>query len=191
MKQETGPNANKIVDDTTPPVPDMATDPRWQRLSHGLDQVLGWAAGSVLFLMMFITTLDVLGRSLLNKPLPGGVEITEMMLAALIFCALPLVSKSREHIVIDTFDFAMSKRFKRACDVLADIVSGFIMCGVGYLIVRRALRIMEDRDYTSVLHIPYAPVAWLIVVMVIITAGVHFALVFVPHPENEEGARVV
>ena len=51
-----------------------------------------------------------LGRYVLNKPLTGGFELTEMMLAALIFCGLPLVSQRREHIVIDTFDPLMSKR---------------------------------------------------------------------------------
>jgi TRAP-type transport system small permease protein len=164
---------------------------RMEKYSKWLDQALGWTAGSVLFLMMCVTTVDVLGRSLLNKPLPGGVEIAEMMLAALIFCALPLVSKQREHIVIDTFDFAMSRKVKRALDFLADLLSGLIMCGVGFLIIRRALRIMENNDYTSVLKIPYAPVAWLIVVMVIITAVVHFALMFVPHPDNEESKHAI
>ena len=54
--------------------------------------------------MMMITAVDVAGRYLFSKPLAGGFEIPEMMLAALIYCGLPLVSKRREHIVIDTFD---------------------------------------------------------------------------------------
>ena len=42
--------------------------------------------------MMMITAVDVAGRYLFNKPLAGGFELTEMLLAALIYCGLPLVS---------------------------------------------------------------------------------------------------
>ena len=66
--------------------------------------LLGAISATVLFVMMMITAIDVAGRYLFNKPLAGGFELTEMMLAALIYCGLPLVSKRREHIVIDTFD---------------------------------------------------------------------------------------
>ena len=59
--------------------------------------------------MMMVTVVDVAGRYLFNKPLNGGFEITEMMLAALIYCGLPLVSQRREHIVVDTFEPFMSR----------------------------------------------------------------------------------
>ena len=85
---------------------------------------------TVLFVMMMITAVDVAGRYLFSKPLAGGFELTEMMLAALIYCGLPLVSKRREHIVIDTFDPLMSKRVKRGLDILADIVCSVALAGL-------------------------------------------------------------
>ena len=81
-----------------------------------LQAVLGFTSASVLFLMMLITAVDVAGRYVFNKPLPGGFELTELLLAALIYCGLPLVSARREHIVIDTFDPYYSPRFKRALE---------------------------------------------------------------------------
>ena len=53
---------------------------------------LGVTSAAVLFLMMAITAVDVAGRYVFNKPLTGGFEITELLLAALIYCGLPLVS---------------------------------------------------------------------------------------------------
>ena len=61
-----------------------------------LEKLLGLISAVVLFLMMIITTVDVFGRYVLNKPLPGGFEMTEMALAVLIYAALPLVSMRRE-----------------------------------------------------------------------------------------------
>lgn len=155
-----------------------------------LEYALGVTAGTVLFLMMCITAVDVGGRYLLNKPLPGGFEMTEMMLATLIYCALPLVSKQREHIVIDTFDFLMSPAVKRGFDIFADLACTFIMSGVGYLIFRRAARVAEYGDTTNVLKLPLAPVAYVMGVMIVVTAVIHLALIFVPHGEDD-GASII
>lgn len=66
--------------------------------------VLGWFAGAVLFALMALTCIDVAGRYLFNSPVWGAFELTEMMLAALIFAALPLVSLRNEHVTVDLFD---------------------------------------------------------------------------------------
>ena len=161
-----------------------------KRFSRWLELGLGATAGTVLFVMMVITAIDVFGRYVLNKPLPGGFEMTEIMLATLIYCALPLVSKQREHIVIDTFDFLMSPRVKRGFDIFADIACSLTLSGIGYLIFRRAIRVAEYGDTTNVLKIPLAPVAYVMAVMIVIAALIHIALIFVPHGEDD-GASII
>ena len=150
-----------------------------------LEGALGVTSATVLFLMMMITAVDVIGRYVLNKPLTGGFEITEMLLAALIYCGLPLVSQRREHIVIDTFDPLMSARAKRALDVVAEIVCSLTLGGIGYLIFRRAARVAEYGDTTSVLKWPLAPVAYLMGTMILIACLIHLSLIFVPHGEDD------
>ncbi|MEO6746751.1 MAG: TRAP transporter small permease [Caldimonas sp.] len=150
-----------------------------------LEGALGVTSGTVLFLMMMITAVDVIGRYVLNRPLTGGFEITEMLLAALIYCGLPLVSQRREHIVIDTFDPLMSARVKRALDVVAEIVCSLTLGGIGYLIFRRAARVAEYGDTTSVLKWPLAPVAYLMGTMILIACLIHLSLIFVPHGEDD------
>ena len=150
-----------------------------------LEGALSATSGTVLFLMMMITAVDVIGRYLLNKPLTGGFEITEMLLAALIYCGLPLVSQRREHIVIDTFDPWMSARVKRGFDMMAEVVCSLTLGGIGYLISRRAARVAEYGDTTSVLKWPLAPVAYLMGTMILIACLIHLSLIFVPHGEDD------
>ena len=150
-----------------------------------LEGALGATSATVLFVMMMITAVDVIGRYVLNKPLTGGFEITEMLLAALIYCGLPLVSQRREHIVIDTFDPLMSARVKRALDVVAEIVCSLTLGGIGYLIFRHAARVAEYGDTTSVLKWPLAPVAYLMGTMILIACLIHLSLIFVPHGEDD------
>jgi TRAP-type C4-dicarboxylate transport system permease small subunit len=150
-----------------------------------LEGALSLTSGTVLFLMMMITAVDVIGRYVFNRPLAGGFEITEMLLAALIYCGLPLVSQRREHIVIDTFDPLMSARVKRGLDVLAEVVCSITLGGIGYLIFRRAARVAEYGDTTSVLKWPLAPVAYLMGTMILIACLIHVSLIFVPHGEDD------
>jgi len=155
-----------------------------------LELVLGVTSAVVLFLMMMVTTVDVVGRYVFNKPLNGGFEITEMMLAALIYCGLPLVSQRREHIVIDTFDPMMSARVKRTLDVIAEIICSATLGGLGYLIFQRAARVASYGDTTNVLQLPLAPVAYLMGTMIVVAALIHLGLVFVPH-RVDDGKSVV
>lgn len=108
--------------------------------AKGLEKLLGVISAAVLFLMMIITTVDVFGRYVLNQPLPGGFEMTEMALAVLIYAALPLVSMRREHIVIDTLDSLMSPAVKAFFNKLSDFICCLTLSGIGYLIFRRAVR---------------------------------------------------
>jgi TRAP-type C4-dicarboxylate transport system permease small subunit len=160
------------------------------RFGSALETLLGAISATVLFLMMLLTAADVAGRYLLNKPIPGGFELTEMMLAALIYCGLPLVSKRREHIVIDTFDPLMSKRVKRGLDVAADVVTALTLAGLGVLIFQRALRVAAYGDTTNVLRLPLAPVAYLMGTMIVVAALIHLWLIFVPQ-SGDEGRTVI
>jgi TRAP-type C4-dicarboxylate transport system permease small subunit len=155
-----------------------------------LGLVLGLTSATVLFLMMMITAVDVVGRYVFNAPLAGAFEITEMMLAALIYCGLPLVSQRREHIVIDTFDSLMSPRVKRALDMLAEVVCSLVLGGIGWLIFRRAARVADYGDTTNVLRLPLAPVAYLMGTMIIIACLIHLSLIFVPH-QDDDGKSIV
>ena len=160
---------------------------RWGR---ALETVLGAISATVLFLMMLLTAVDVAGRYLVNRPVVGGFELTEMMLAALIYCGLPLVSKRREHIVIDTFDTFMSKRVKRGFDILADIVCTVALAGLSWLLFQRALRVAQYGDTTTVLTLPLAPVAYLMGTMIVVTAAIHLWLIFVPH-KDDDGKSII
>ena len=150
-----------------------------------LERVLGVIAAAVLFAMMMLTAADVVGRYILNRPVPGAFEMTEMMLAALIYCGLPLVSQRREHIVIDTFDYLMSRGVKRGLDMAAEVLCSATLFGLAWLVFGRAGRVASYGDTTNVLKLPLAPVAYLMASMLLVGAIIHLWLIFVPHGEDD------
>jgi TRAP-type C4-dicarboxylate transport system permease small subunit len=69
-----------------------------------LAPTLGFLAALVLFCLMTLTCADVVGRYFFGKPVYGAFEMTEMLLATLIFAGLPLVTLRNEHVTVDVLD---------------------------------------------------------------------------------------
>ena len=155
-----------------------------------LNRGLGISASLILFVLMLLTTADVIGRKL-DVPIRGGVEMVEILLAMLIFAGLPLVTKARQHIVIDTLEGFMSRAVRRALDGFANALCAVTMFGMAWMFYsKRVTRVVEAGDTTSVLKIELAPVAYFLLVMLLVTALIHVALMFVP-PSDDDGGTVI
>ncbi len=66
--------------------------------------LLGAFACLVLFAMMALTFADVLGRYLLNRPLPGAYEMIAFMMPLMIFAILPRVCYREDHVTVDLLE---------------------------------------------------------------------------------------
>jgi TRAP-type C4-dicarboxylate transport system permease small subunit len=149
----------------------------WERRA---DAVLGIAASILLFCLMTLTFADVVARYLLNHPIRGAFEITELGLLVLIFAGLPLVSHADEHVTMDFIDRMLPPR---ALTVLVRIVHGVVCLIFGFLgwqVVIKAGRISRYGDTTDVLLIMIGPFVYFMAAMIFLTALVHLFKVFVP-----------
>ena len=71
---------------------------------------LGWMVAAALAFMMVLTVVDVTGRFVFNRPIPGSFEVMEFCLAIVVFSALPLVTWDRRHITVSLFDSFFRRR---------------------------------------------------------------------------------
>ena len=62
---------------------------------------------------MLLTLVDVTGRKLASQSVPGSLELTELLMVAVIFAALPLVSLHGEHVVFDSLDPLLGRALRR------------------------------------------------------------------------------
>jgi TRAP-type C4-dicarboxylate transport system permease small subunit len=140
---------------------------------HRVDAVLGIAASAILMGMMLLTFVDVVGRYLLNRPVPGGFEVTELGLLVLIFAGLPLVSRADEHVTMDFIDRLIGERWRALLERAVHVVCAAIFGLGAWLVWLKADRIWEYRDATDVLRIVYGPFVYFMAVMIALTAAVH------------------
>src|SRR5262245_66592816 len=97
-----------------------------------LDRVLGTAAAILLFCLMALTTADVVGRYIFNRPIRGAFEITELLLLTLIFAGLPLASRADEHVTLDFIDMVLGNRGRLLLRRFVDLVCGLLFLGLSY-----------------------------------------------------------
>ena len=127
---------------------------------------------------MFLTFADVVARYLLNRPIRGAFELTELGLLVLIFAGLPLVSRADEHVTMDFIDHILPAWL---LDLWARVMHGVcaaIMFFLAWQVWIKATRIAGYRDTTDVLLISVGPFVYFMAVMIALTGMVHVIKIF-------------
>ncbi len=135
-----------------------------KRAAQYLIGFLKFGSGFCLLAMMAITCADVVGRYVFNIPLFGALELTEILLAAVIFFALPLVTLRGEHVTIDVLDAHFSDRSRSIQNTLANIICGVCAALITYRLWDQAHQMLLSGEQTAQLGIK---LGWLVVLLVI------------------------
>lgn len=152
----------------------------------------GVIAALALFAIMVLTFVDVGGRKLFDSSLPGALEVTELLMVAVIFSGLPLVSMQGEHVVFDSLDPLLPAWLRRLQQVLVDGLCLAALIGLSWLMWVKAGQMGEFGDITAQLKLPLSPFVYLMSALCSVTALVHGFFIFQPpaihHPGTEVGA---
>jgi TRAP-type C4-dicarboxylate transport system permease small subunit len=152
-------------------------EPIWERRA---DAMLGIAASILLFCLMTITFADVVARYLINHPIRGAFEITELGLLLLIFAGLPLVSHADEHVTMDFIDRVLPPRTLGVWVRFVHAVCAALMFFLTWQIWIKAGKISGYGDTTDVLRIVLGPFVYFMAVMTALTGVVHIFKVYAP-----------
>lgn len=129
------------------------------RAADWLFLTLAAIAGLMAAAMMAVTTIDVAGRFALNTPLYGAFEATEVMMGLMVFLALPLMTRRREHITVTMFDHLLPEWFKRAAALLFGVVCA-VLCGLlAWRLGLHGERLLRVGEVTLELRIPRGGIA--------------------------------
>ncbi|MCO7640331.1 TRAP transporter small permease [Pseudomonas sp. S 311-6] len=135
-----------------------------------LEAILDGVAGTLLFIMMMVTTVDVVGRYFFHSPLHGAYEGNELLLGVLVFTALPRVTWHGTHLTVSMVDGLLSARARCFKQGLLDWVSGGILAVLAWQLYLHASGMAEFGDRSNALDLPLAPLAWLIAALTALAA---------------------
>ena len=129
----------------------------------------------LLFLMMMVTFVDVSGRYLLHRPLPGSSEMTRYLLALVIFISLPTITARNAHISISILDGALPGAVNSWRLRIVNAISGTAMMAAAYYMWRYAGILLENGDVIGASLLPLAPAGYAVSVLSFLTAFTFFA----------------
>jgi len=147
-------------------------------------RLCGWTAAAFVAAMVLLTVADVVLRALANKPIPGVLEIVELLLACSFFLALPATFLRDEHIVVDIIDGVAPRRvplLKRIAAALAALALA-LMAWQGWIVAGDALAFGDVTSYLSIPRIVY----WIPVLAGIVGAA---AAALAVAARDDEGSR--
>jgi TRAP-type transport system small permease protein len=147
---------------------------------------VAWVAGALLLTMMLLTVADVIGRYLFNSPLPGATELTELLLAAVIFLGLPAVCMEDGHVKVDILVDHISAKLAPLLGLAATLLSTLALCLIAWRLWTQGGDIAEYGEITSTLKIPVAPVAYFAAITTGLAALITLAHAIFPNPAHTQ-----
>lgn len=144
------------------PETDPSSGKRQEAVPRNLTRrIMAVLCGTMLMIMMMLTVVDVIGRYFFAHPIPGATELTEILLVAVIFLGLPLVSLDRDHVAVDIVTEHLPKRIRTILDLVTTVVSSAVLGVVAWRIWVYADQIGAYGGATNTLRLPLAPLGYL------------------------------
>lgn len=140
------------------------------------ERALGALAAVALVGIVVLTCVDVVGRYLLNRPLTGAFELSEMAMGALVFASLPLVTLRRQQVTVDLLDWLVPASWRTVQDVAANLVAALCVGVVAWRLWVKAAEMLANGETTAVLKISMYPLVYGMALLSGLTAIVILAM---------------
>ena len=119
--------------------------------------------------MVLVTCIDVIGRYFFAAPLLGAHEMITLAMGIMIYLGMPLVTASREHLVVDLAGSVLSSTGKRIQQIIVNAIAALTFILFSYLLLFHGIGLAEDLMVTEDFEIEQAPIAYLMAAMCFLT----------------------
>lgn len=110
-----------------------------------------------LLAMVALTFADVIGRRIVGKPIYGANDITEHLMALVVFSGLPLVTAAAAHLTIDLLDKLVNKPGMLWWRVLISALVSLVLAVVAWLFIKHGFNASRISEVSQALRVPRAP----------------------------------
>lgn len=110
-----------------------------------------------LLAMVVLTFADVFGRRLFGQPIHGSNDITEHLMALVVFAGLPLVTAAGSHLTIDLLDKLVERPSMTWWRVLIAGLTAAVLGLTAWLFAKHGLNAARISEVSQALRLPRAP----------------------------------
>ncbi|WP_241477374.1 TRAP transporter small permease [Leisingera sp. ANG-S5] len=130
-----------------------------------------------LLAMVALTFTDVIGRRLFGEPVYGANDITEHLMALVVFSGLPLVTSAGAHLTIDLLDKLLDRPGLAWWRVLTGLLVAAVLGLMAWLFVKHGLNASSISEVSQALWVPRAPLYFFMALSCALSALAAFAVV--------------
>lgn len=107
--------------------------------------------------MMFLTVVDVTGRKFFDAPITGSYELTEFMLALIVFFSVGYTQIQKGHIAMEALVLKFSPKAQAITDSIVYLISIGLGAVLTWQLLAHAKRTWIGKHVTGVLNLPLYP----------------------------------
>jgi TRAP-type C4-dicarboxylate transport system permease small subunit len=157
---------------------------------HTIVRVLSWVASVALSIMILFVVSNVLSRFFFKKPLPGTIEVIELVAVVIVFFSVAYTESKRGHIYVELLVSRLSRRVQAVLASMMYFLAAVFFAVMGWRggVLAWSYLVPRVRE-TYVLSIPIAPFLFVIALGSFVLALETLIHVFDPLPDGgREGA---
>ena len=133
-----------------------------QSVAWKIRRAVETAMALFLLSMVALTFADVVGRRLIGRPIYGANDITEHLMALVVFAGLPLVTAAGAHLTIDLLDKVVRLPSMVWWRVLTSALITAVLAVIAWLFVKHGLNATRISEVSQALRVPRAPLYFFI-----------------------------
>ena len=131
----------------------------WGRRLHSLSHAFAIAGGAGFLLLVLMSLASIIGRKLAAAPVPGDIEIMQMVGAVAAAAMLPFCEMERQHLRVDFFTARLSPRARQRLDAMSHLLLAVVAALVAWRTGAGALSLREAGESSMMLSWP----VWIVV----------------------------
>jgi TRAP-type C4-dicarboxylate transport system permease small subunit len=135
-----------------------------EKIIYSVARWLNWLSGAALIAVMIIVCLNVIGRGFFERPLKGTVDITSLLGAVIIACAIANTQVLKGHIRIGLIVERLPTRLKYILESLVNLIGFVLFSLISWQTILFAKATFEIGELSEVIKIPLGPFASIVAI---------------------------
>lgn len=130
---------------------------RYIKVVYSFAGKCGFLGALMLIILMLLTVGDVILRYFFNAPILGSYELTEFILVAMVFFAIPWATAKKANVRVDLFVGRLPLKVRSIFNIVTCFLSVFVTALFAWYTVPQAIYIWRLYTVSDMLEIPFYP----------------------------------
>lgn len=159
---------------------------QFARLRDSSGRALIFFASIILFIIMWLTVVDVVSRDAFNISITGLFEVTEVLMGILVFAGVPIITARDGHVAVTLLDTFVGPKLRIIQKVVVNLFCVLVLGTFAWLLWDVADTAAGYNDVKLFSRIPLAPMGYFMAVMTALSVPIQFSMMFISDQELQK-----